>query len=67
MERPIVAADLLMRAIRGRTHKITMALIHPQDMAKVDMVLLRVGLSCEILPSADVERGMLYLSIKPLR
>jgi hypothetical protein len=66
-KRTLIPASLLIQAVRSGTNKVTMAMIHPDDMSRVDMVHLRIFLGCEILPQHDVERGYLYIDTKQLR
>lgn len=67
-KRPLVSAALLIQEIKSGRCKVTMAMIHPDDMERVSLVHLRILLgSPEILPTHNVERGMLYIDSKSLR
>jgi hypothetical protein len=67
-KRPLIQASLLLHAIRTATHKVTMAMIHPQDAEQFNLAHLRALIGgVDILPSDSVERGMLYVSTKEIR
>lgn len=66
-KRELIPADLLIHAIKSGANKVTLAMIHPDDVQRVSMVHLRILLGCEILPQHDVERGYLYVNTKQLR
>lgn len=63
-----VSSDLLVAAVRGGTVKIISAAAHPGDLHRYDFVGLRRLLGgAPVIPSPDVERGMLYVNSIPVR
>lgn len=67
-KRPLVKVDLVIKAVKTRSHKITVAMMHPKDMPNYDMDMIRLMLGgTEIIPSEAVERGMLYFNSTQLR
>lgn len=67
-ERPQVAADLLLGAVRAGTHRVLVASIHPADVGKIDLERLRAVLGgCAVVPSHAVERGMLFVNTQAAR
>lgn len=67
-KRPLISADLLIQAVKTRTHKVTVAMMNPKDVPNYDVDMIRLTLGgTDIIPSDQVERGMLYVSTQQLR
>lgn len=67
-KRPLIKADLLIHAVKTKTHKVTIAMMNPKDIPNYDTDYIRILMGgTEIIPSDSVERGMLYVSTQQLR
>lgn len=66
--RPLIPFDMLVSAVRSRTHKVTVATIHPDDVDRVplDLVSNLIG-GVPIVQSHTVRRGELFVETIPTR